>query len=99
MLPDAYVRKRAVDIRISDLNETTSNERWENILATNSLMCVLIPPRGGFRKECAFFLDFMEIELDKMSIADDNIITSLMGEPSGPRARKHVRAFLLRTPD
>jgi hypothetical protein len=81
MLPDAYVRKRAVDIRISDLNETTSNERWENILATNSLMCVLIPPRGGFR------------------IADDNIITSLMGEPSGPRARKHVRAFLLRTPD
>ena len=46
-----------------------------------------------------FFLDFMEIELDKMSIADDNTVTSLVGEPSGPRTRKHVRAFLLRTPD
>jgi hypothetical protein len=45
-----------------------------------------------------FYYNYIII-LDKMSIADDNIITSLMGEPSGPRTRKHVRAFLLRTPD
>ncbi len=70
------------------------------ILATNNLMCVLMPSRRGFRKECAFFfLDFMEIELDKMSIADDNTVTSLVGEPSGPRTWECVRAFLLRTPD
>ena len=42
---------------------------------------------------------FMKIELDKMNNVGDNIITSLVGKPSGPRARKHARAFLLRTPN
>ena len=41
----------------------------------------------------------MKIELDKMNIMGDNVVTSLVEEPSGPRAWKHVRAFLLRTPN
>jgi len=52
------------------------------------------------RKEhLKYFFNSIKIELDKMDIADDNIVTSLVGEPSGPRAWKRVRAFLLRTPD